>query len=133
VVGSRLYVVDLGGSLAVYQEGHRVNTEQLERAIWMLRPYPRGLLAIADQHALQVQLAPLGALRERHKPGVLVNVLGDIDRPVILDDSGGGVILDCDLVIRSRFFTTPGAEPLSADHRGAWCVLGNPDGSRTLL
>jgi hypothetical protein len=134
VVGGRFYVSDFDGGLAVFQpDGHRINTETLEPAVWLLRASARGLLAIGDQRAYQVRLAPLVVLSEQLPLGTLTDVFGDSDHPVLLDERGGGARVNAELIFRRRFHVPLGSVPVSADQGGAYCVFRNPDGVCTLL
>jgi hypothetical protein len=132
-VSDCLYVVGLDGKLSIPQDDRFTELGKLGQTTHLLKAYPGCLVAVGEDRLyhfatntrkISSQLLPFA------DPSA---VLGDIDRPVVIDARGRGLRFDAALVYRARFHTTAGAVPTSADDAGRYCVFSNPDGSRTLM
>lgn len=134
VTPGRYYVADFNGSLAVYSDQKQlVNTAQLEPSVWLLRSYPDSLLAIGDANLHQIQTKGYDVAREEIPLLGITEVFADSAYPVLMNESGQGLRVTPNFAFRQRIRALPGCVPVSADDAGRYCVLANPDGTRTLL
>lgn len=133
VVQNRIFVAGLDGKLSVYQDDKLLVTLSLETTVHLLKGYPECIVAVGEGqlHLFQINTSRI-FVQKLPLMGV-TGVLGDVDRPVIIDGRGKGVRIDEQLVYEVRFHTTAGARPISADHAGRFCIFLNPDGSRVLM
>lgn len=133
VVKDRFYVCGFDGNMWVYQHGHTVNVFHLEPSIWLVKAYEDGLLTVGDDKMYHISPTTHEVFKHNLPIGNVTAVLADVDMPVLINADGVGATVTSQLVKRSVFHTAPGAVPVSGDRAGRYCVLLNPDGSRTLL
>jgi hypothetical protein len=131
--GDRRYVADLSGKLWTYQGGRPGSSYPLESAVWLLQAFDGCPVAVGDTCLYQLPADSPRVLQVRLPITAVAAVLGDVQRPVVVDSRGRGLSFDAGLVVRSRFYTAAGATPVSGDDRGRYCVFENPDGVRTLM
>jgi hypothetical protein len=129
----RVYVCGFDSMLRVYREGRVVNSYMLEPAVRLVKKYADSLMTIGDKKLYQIDLARRRVMSEKPSLAGVTQVWGDAELPVVMDGRGKGVRIDSELAIKARFYTTPGAVPVSADNAGNYCIFRNPDGLRTLL
>lgn len=133
VTDDRIYVCGFDGMLCLYHDRRLANSCQLEPCIRLLKRYPDCLIAIGARKMYHIELRGLRVMEETMPLARVTSVLGDIDLPVVMDSSGKGFRIDSDLTIKEWFHAAVGAVPESADHAGYYCILRNPDASRSLL
>ena len=129
----RVFVCDFEGKLTAYRDRRRTNTVALERGLHLLKACSRNLLAVGDDKLYHITPSPLVVLDEKLPMGRIASCLGDTDYPVIVDADGKGYRLSGALSIVGGFHTIAGATPTSADDAGRYCILVNPDATRTVL
>ena len=129
----RRYVADLAGKLWVYRGDRPQASHPLEPAIWLLQAIDGVHVAVGDACLYQLPAESPRVLQDRLPITGVAAVLGDVERPVVVDARGRGLSFDAGLAVRSRFHTAAGATPISGDDRGRYCVFENLDGARTLM
>lgn len=133
VADDRIYVCGFDGMLCLYHDRRLANSCQLEPCIRLLKRYPDCLVAIGARKMYHVDMPGMRVMTEDVPLARVANVLGDVNRPVVMDASGKGFRVDSDLAVTDRFHAAVGAVAESADDEGRYCVFRNPDGSGTLL
>lgn len=128
----RVYVCGMDGSLCVYEGERIVRTAGIERTIWLLKAFDDCLVAVGDRNLHHISPARPVILQEPLPLGDVKAVLGETDRPVVVDEEGRGVLLDAELRMKP-FHVAAGAAPTSADRAARYCVFRHPDGTRSLM
>lgn len=130
---SHLFTCDFAGNLRAYRDGRLVNTATVEPVIWLLVGTPTCLIGVGDQSFYHISSGGRRVI-DFVMPLIKVAAAYELsDLPVVIDVDGKAIRFDTSLVINATVYTQPGAEPVSADNVGNYCIFRNPDGTRTLL
>jgi len=133
VYEDQLYTCDFSGNLRVYRNKRLVNTATVEPTIWLLMGTPSCLVGVGEHKFYHISAGGTRVIDFDMPLSEIVSVYELSDLPIVIDTEGKGIRFDANLVINTLVHTQPGAEPVSADHAGIYCIFRNPDATRTLL
>jgi len=128
-----LYTCDFEGNLHVYRNGRLLNTVMIEPTVWLLLGGPSCLVGVGDQKFYHISSTGSRVIDFEMPLAEVQSIYELSDLPIVVDTNGKSIRFDANLVISAEVYTQPGAEPVSADHGGKYCVFRNPDGARTLM
>lgn len=133
VYGNQLFTCDFSGNLRTYRNGRLVNTAIVEPVIRSLMGTPTCLVGVGDRRFYHISPDEKRVIDLEMPLSNVASVYELSERPIVIDVDGKGIRFDTNLVITATVYTQPGAEPVSADNEGKYCVFRNPDATRTLL
>lgn len=133
VAGDLLCVSDLEGTLCVYRDQEAVLRHKVDQKVLAMTAYETAVVIIGSRNLYQLSLTDALVQPWQMSLDEAVYTFSESALPVIMDGNGQGIRVDQTLAIHTRFHTTQGSRPTTADHQGTYCVFKHSDGSHSLM